>query len=938
MEPQQSQANELCLTPGQFVHIQTKTSGAITVHTGPTKINIEQQHQPVVYDPRTRRFAAVTLQNAVQDCVNVPQGSYCVLTNPVEPVGGSDLDARPNIGVDERRLGQRNGQRIVVQGPADFALWPRESAVVIAGHQLRSNQFVRIRIVDAEQARKNWAGAVVEGVETAAGAPPPPDGDEDAPAATTKSVEPARTPAVLAVPDDLATGKLYHVRGDQVAFYIPPTNGVEVVPDNDGGLVRNALTLPNLHFCTLQGENGSIRHPRGPAVVFPEPTEHFVSENDTPVFKALDLSPIRGIYVKVSAPYDLKVTTSEGVFVISYVEGDELFITGADRRERFVKVSAQNGVTNVRLATADDDEHIVELTVPGVRTYYPRPEHSIVEYEGKRVIYAVSVPQGEARYVLNRLSGEIRTVVGSTMLLPDPRTEVCVQRYLTPEQVQLWYPGDEDAYTYAVTKHAELQQARTVGASWSRTRAPATRGVGAAMGAVAFSGTRKSLHSGDDANLQALLGNVHSRPPEQAAGYEELGDDALTTTRRATFTPPRHVVLDDELFARAPAISVPTGFVVLVISADGTRTPEVGPKTVFLDYDQTLEVLELSTGKPKNTDELKRTCFLRMTDNKVADIIVETRTADHVEADIKVSYRVNFEGDPEVWFDVDNYVKLLCDHARSRLKAAISKTTANELNRYSDATAVVRDCILGVKADDDTERTGMRFDTNGMRVTDVEVLKVTLRNNEIAALLDGAQHEVVTHQVERERTTRQLEQARHYQEVEQEKAQLAAATDRVRYDLAVERADREHTQLLRAAEQEVALAAGDLAAAIDRAKVAHAEAESETELFTMRESAAMAAKRAAAELELQSVAAHTKAVVDRFTAAGGDFAAAVVALGDKSVLEKVAEAGSTMRVLGGRTLPEVISEVFRGTPLEDAMDAVSERAKTRSNGSARPPQ
>lgn len=60
---------------------------------------------------------------------------------------------------------------------------------------------------------------------------------------------------------------------------------------------------------------------------------------------------------------------------------------------------------------------------------------------------------------------------------------------------------------------------------------------------------------------------------------------------------------------------------LMIISKDGTREVIVGPQTILLDYDQTLEALELSTGKPKTTDRLEKVVFLRCENNRVSDVI-----------------------------------------------------------------------------------------------------------------------------------------------------------------------------------------------------------------------------------------------------------------------------------------------------------------------------
>ena len=107
-------------------------------------------------------------------------------------------------------------------------------------------------------------------------------------------------------------GQLLVIKGTEVSFYMPPT-GIEVlaVGEKDGhsgnNYIREAVTLERLEYAILKDEDGEKRYVHGPAVVFPEPTETFV---ETPsggnIFRALELSPISGIYVKVIAEYDYK--------------------------------------------------------------------------------------------------------------------------------------------------------------------------------------------------------------------------------------------------------------------------------------------------------------------------------------------------------------------------------------------------------------------------------------------------------------------------------------------------------------------------------------------------------------------------------------------------------------------------------------------------------
>ena len=71
-----------------------------------------------------------------------------------------------------------------------------------------------------------------------------------------------------------------------------------------------------------------------------------------------------------------------------------------------------------------------------------------MKYGEKDKIYATAIPAGEARYVLNRLTGEIRLEKGPSMFLPDPRKEVLVKRILSIRDVQRWFPGNNEAIQY----------------------------------------------------------------------------------------------------------------------------------------------------------------------------------------------------------------------------------------------------------------------------------------------------------------------------------------------------------------------------------------------------------------------------------------------------------------------------------------------------------
>ncbi|WP_254556670.1 hypothetical protein, partial [Salmonella enterica] len=72
----------------------------------------------------------------------------------------------------------------------------------------------------------------------------------------------------------------------------------------------------------------------------------------------------------------------------------------------------------------------------------------MIQYDGKYMHHAIAIPEGEGRYILNRISGDIKTVKGPQMYLPDPRHEVVVKRKLTSKECQLIYPGNLEVLEY----------------------------------------------------------------------------------------------------------------------------------------------------------------------------------------------------------------------------------------------------------------------------------------------------------------------------------------------------------------------------------------------------------------------------------------------------------------------------------------------------------
>ena len=672
---------DLVLAPNEFCLLQSKTNGVIKTCTGPIMMTISQQEALVVFDSKTKKFKELSnFDHAKQLFVNAPENWYVILKNPT--ANGSYPEMGKSMIAPELNI----GQKVNIRGPVSFSLFPGQMAKVIRGHALRTNQYLLARVYEANAASQNQG----EMLDTEG-----------------KVIEKKN--------ETYVNGQILVIKGTEVSFYIPPT-GIEVIAvDNDPnkGYVREAVTLERLEYCILKDEDGNKRYCHGPEVVFPKPTESFVtSPKGGYVFRAIELSPISGIYVKVIAEYKDDNGTIHPI-------GEELFITGNDQM-----------------------------------IYYPRPEHAVINYDNKMMHHAIAIPEGEGRYIMDRLTGVIKTVKGPAMYLPDPRTEVVVKRKLSAKQCELWYPGNADALAYNINLSEKAVEKAT------------KKNVDLDM--FAFSALT---------SMDSTLANLEAK---------------ANISRGTSYTKPRTITLDNK-FEGVVSIDVWTGYAVNVISKDGTRKIVRGPQTILLDYDQTLEVLELSTGRPKTTDNLIKTVFLRHENNKVSDII-NIETKDFVKAAVKVSYCVDF--DPKYmdkWFSVENYIKFMCDRERALIKRAAKNYTIEEFwANYGD---IVRNVAINAPApgDESDGRNGLFFHENGMCVTDCEVLSISV-DPSIEKLLIQHQHDAVRKNLELASANKQAEVAEAMSVAE--KAMMALESEKLRNKMALQEAEATQKQAI----------------------------------------------------------------------------------------------------------------------------------------------
>ena len=799
---------DLVLSINEYAYVLDETKGHVVCWVGPSKTSLSNSDKLVRFNTKTKTFDRCGYSDVVNLFATAPENWYIILKNPAEG------NKHPTPGANNLPDTVKIGQKINVRGPVSFALYPGQMAKVVKGHSLRSNQYLLARVYEAEAASQSNGEML----------------DQEGNKIENKQ--------------SYVNGQILVIKGTEVSFYIPPT-GIEVIPlcnDSAQGYVRDAVTLERLEYCILKDEDGNKRYVHGPAVVFPEPTETFVnSPKGGCIFRAIELSKITGIYVKVIAEYKDEDGTVHPV-------GEELFITG-------------------------DDTMI----------YYPRPEHAIINYDNKITHHAIAIPEGEGRYIMNRLTGEITTVKGPAMYLPDPRTEVVVKRKLTQRQCELWFPGNYAALEY------------NIGLS------------------------EKSVEKGlKNIDLDSFSFMASTSLDSTLANLEAKAN----ISRGTSYTKPRTITLDNK-FDGVVSVDVWTGYAVNVISKNGERKVVCGPQTILLDYDQTFEELQMSTGKPKTTDHLIKTVFLRHENNKVSDL-VNVETKDFVRCEIKVSYCVDFlKEHMDKWFNVENYIKYMCDRIRSEMKRVAKQYTIEEF--YQNYSEIMRAVAIdsGCETDGECGKKGRFFSENGMLVHDCEVLSIRVEK-EIEDMLTAHQQEMIAQSLklsdaekrvavaEKLAVAEQKEQElRNQQLINKMQLQREEATKKLEIQAEINALQDAEKLAAKKAEQDMQVVID----AIHDASLARKDKDNAQEIEH---------KRQLASIEEAKQKAYAETVAAIMGSISEDLVAAMTSKSNNDMTVAIAQAIAPYALAGeNESVSDVVNKLLRGTALEQLIDDVN---------------
>ena len=832
---------DLVLPPGRYVFI-LNDKGVIETWVGPSRVTSSGSNDTaVVWNQGTRRFDAFASDpvSAIRPLIQVSKGEYVILEGlPIQKEGEKAID-HPPLATNTRGPDIDVSKSTVLHGPRVFALWPRQAATVIPGHRLALDQYLVVVVRDDEQAKATPDRALIR------------EGG--------------------AKVEELIMGARFIIKGTDVSFYMPGP-GLEVVKDEDGSYVRNAVTVEQLEYAYLRDQDGKKEYVRGPAVVYPRPTQTFVTRtlDDGSVvkrFRALELTETSAIYVKVTQAYTEEDGPDKGK---KREVGEELFLIG---------------------------KHYP--------LYWPRVEHMLIKQAGSEIHYSMAIPnEGSGYYVRNKRQwtdeegvvhkdGVVELIRGPRTLLIDPRNQTLVKRALPLHLVQLMYPGNSEAY--AINEKRLQENAQKAGIT--------NEAVYALEASAAFAYSAETKTKG---------GMVRSA----ARGFE--GD---VSTRPAQYAKPHSIDLGSSKYDGAPRMAIEPGSVVMLTNSIGRRRVVRGGEVALLEYDEFPAVLSLSTGTPKSGASRKNDVYLR-TVTKISDE-VKLETNDGVKLTLGVSYRVRFEGDATKWFDIKDPVGFMTDNLRSRVHHEVSKLGIREF--YGDFTGKIRKIVLG-EPTAEGKRPGLTFEENGLHVYEVDVLRLSFDDRTLEVLFSDAAKDAFKNELVVAKDKRSLELARELTEVSIAKARLSAES-------AIELAAHNTRKAEADAMSAIADILGKLRADDERAKADFARLEAAGRLETiklanekLRSDQLHAITVAEHNEEIRLTEAETRATVERMASIQPGLINALTLLGETELVGKMAEHFSMQSILGGASVVDVAKRVFEGTRFAGLL----EQTKTNS--------
>jgi major vault protein len=340
----------------------------------------------------------------------------------------------------------------------------------------------------------------------------------------------------------------------------------------------------------------------------------------------------------------------------------------------------------------------------------------------------------------------------------------------------------------------------------------------------------------------------------------------------------------------------------------------------LLDYDETLESINLSTGRPKNDAKVIETAFLKVKNNRISDEIT-VQTSDGATCLIGVSYCVDFlEEYKNNWFAIENYVKYLCDNMRTVLRKEIKNYSIE--NFYSNANDIIRNVILNVeKSSNDKKAASSKkiFKDCGMEVKDIEVLFVKIESD-VADMLEKSQKEIIKKTLELSNATKKMDVIAKIAEYEKAEKELTF----VNKIKAIELDKKYETERL-AAQKELdaerrAITEAQKQAELDMQETLNAIQVAELERSKKANDLNVANERAMASIEEARNKAYADTVKSIMSSIQPDLVAALSTKANADLFIEAAKNIGPYAIAGDESISDTINKLMRGTPIEGILD------------------
>ncbi|MFA6228275.1 MAG: hypothetical protein WC668_03775 [Patescibacteria group bacterium] len=938
------------LVVGQFVWVVTKKDGRGRVVIGPDPLEVTDDDifaLPDRNDPtKLELMDKDRVSEAIQYFVTLQPDEYAVVFNPVSNPDAEYPNGRWQTGKNDVKTLEYGKKRVITSGY--FPVWPGQKVEKRRVHRLSASQYLMILIESAAvDASSPYFGLVMkcaeikkalvdetidseseDGCLTAAAL-----SEANGEIASAANVSPAKPEGKaeatqLAAPT-LVVGQRIIIPGNLAPTFIPPS-GTDVVPADKEEEETPAVRAFN------------------PASVIAEKIN--TGELKMEGLKGiLSNSGLSEYYKAIFDRYNEQRSSGRPAHALYNAIADSL---PDNAFSTLAKIWQTPGAGKAK--TANIDSVVREALVPGPTQFcvlidengdpetkkgpgrvWPGPNDRFRLEGSKGGVYEAYHIRTDRGLLLRVVAPEITKEELAKQLPKDSQLEKSV--YQKGDEI---FIGGFDAY-FVPSKSVEVRNPVTrqphIGNDHSEVYVPAI-GVDQKSGIYVA-----TLETG---NIALVKGEKKVLPdPRRERHTKRRIPGKMFNLMIAAQEP--HKRVNDDIIVETPwalSVIVPHNNAVLVTGKDNRRVV-VGACRELLQFEEVLEVLELTKGRPKVSGNPKLpTCFLRIDGNRVTDQI-ELETADFVKVVVDVAYSVKFEGTTQEemikWFNFQNYILFLCDNLRSRLRATARQLKLEDL--YGDVSGFVRNTILGKKPDGEgMHRPGMLFEENNMRVKEVEILSVSLPDEEIGEQLAEVNRKTVAARLAGVSRQVELESEYRENEVATERAKLRAIAIERDLTLAVKQIN---AALVRGKEDAAKDQELNLLKQVHKTELENTDAAHKSELLSVEigdkkkraenelaaqvaiQQSEVANRKELAVIEKELLSAVSAADVDRLEAVQPGLVEAIQALGNKELAKTLAEnlpkaGGGLERLLGVGSL-SALRQMVAGTPMATALDGLA---------------